>query len=87
MHVLEGERVGQRPLLRLDVVEARREDWTRDPFTFIEENGFFFGRGVSDDKAQAAIYADTMIRLKSEKPLKRTVKLALTCGEETTLMT
>jgi acetylornithine deacetylase/succinyl-diaminopimelate desuccinylase-like protein len=67
----------------IDVVEAKREDWTRDPFTLIEEDGYFFGRGVADDKAQAAIFADTMIRLKSEKPLKRTVKLALTCGEET----
>lgn len=84
--VLPGKDPKAKPILMLahiDVVEARREDWTRDPFTFIEENGFFFGRGVSDDKAQAAIYADTMIRLKSEKPLKRTVKLALTCGEET----
>ena len=67
----------------IDVVEAKREDWTRDPFTMVEENGFFFGRGVADDKAQSAIFADSMIRLKSEKPLKRTVKLALTCGEET----
>ncbi|MGQ5702825.1 M20/M25/M40 family metallo-hydrolase [Sandaracinobacteroides sp. A072] len=67
----------------IDVVEAKREDWTRDPFAFIEEDGFFFGRGVADDKAQSAIFADSMIRLKSAKPLKRTVKLALTCGEET----
>lgn len=70
-------------LAHIDVVEARRSDWTRDPFTLIEENGLFYGRGVADDKAQAAIYSDTMIRLKSEKPLRRTVKLALTCGEET----
>lgn len=70
-------------LAHIDVVEARREDWTRDPFTLIEEKGYFFGRGVADNKAQAAIFADTMIRLKAEKPLKRTVKLALTCGEET----
>jgi acetylornithine deacetylase/succinyl-diaminopimelate desuccinylase-like protein len=67
----------------IDVVEAKREDWTRDPFTMVEEGGFFYARGVSDDKAQSAIFADTMVRLKSEKPLKRTVKLALTCGEET----
>jgi acetylornithine deacetylase/succinyl-diaminopimelate desuccinylase-like protein len=66
----------------IDVVEAKREDWTRDPFTMVEEGGFFYAHGVSDDKAQSAIFADTMVRLKAEKPLKRTVKLALTCGEE-----
>lgn len=71
-------------LAHIDVVEARREDWTRDPFTFIEENGFFYARGASDDKAMAAIYTDSMIRLKAEKRPKRTIKLALTCGEETT---
>ncbi len=69
----------------IDVVEAKREDWTRDPFTLVEENGFFYARGASDDKAQAAIWADTMIRLKGAKaPPRRSVKLALTCGEETT---
>ncbi len=84
--VLPGKDTSLKPILMLahiDVVEAKREDWTRDPFSFIEEDGFFFGRGVADDKAQAAIYSDTMIRLKSEPQLKRTVKLALTCGEET----
>jgi len=84
--ILPGSNPALKPILllgHLDVVEARREDWTRDPFAFIEENGFFFGRGVADDKAQSAIFADSMIRLKSEPALKRTVKLALTCGEET----
>ena len=84
--VLPGKDPSLKPILMLahiDVVEAKREDWTRDPFSFIEEDGFFFGRGVADDKAQAAIYSDSMIRLKSEPQLKRTVKLALTCGEET----
>jgi acetylornithine deacetylase/succinyl-diaminopimelate desuccinylase-like protein len=69
-------------LAHVDVVEAKRSDWTRDPFTLVEENGNFYGRGVADDKAMAAIWADTMVRLKSDKPLRRTVKLALTCGEE-----
>jgi acetylornithine deacetylase/succinyl-diaminopimelate desuccinylase-like protein len=70
-------------LAHLDVVEAKREDWTRDPFTLIEENGYFYGRGTHDDKAQAAIWADTLIRFRQEgyKP-KRSVKMALTCGEE-----
>ncbi|WP_205599475.1 M20/M25/M40 family metallo-hydrolase [Sandarakinorhabdus rubra] len=70
-------------LSHLDVVEAKRADWERDPFSFIEEGGYFYGRGVSDDKAHGAIFTDTMIRLKQAgKPPKRTVKLALTCGEE-----
>jgi acetylornithine deacetylase/succinyl-diaminopimelate desuccinylase-like protein len=70
-------------LAHIDVVEAKREDWTRDPFTLIEENGYFYGRGSSDDKAQAAIFTDLVIRLKQEGfKGKRPVKLALTCGEE-----
>ena len=70
-------------LAHVDVVEAKREDWTRDPFTLIEEGGFFYARGASDDKAMAAIFTDTMVRLRGEKRPRRTVKLALTCGEET----
>ena len=71
-------------LAHLDVVEAKGEDWERDPFTLIEENGNFYARGSSDDKAMAAIFTDTMARLHGEPALRRTVKLALTCGEETT---
>jgi acetylornithine deacetylase/succinyl-diaminopimelate desuccinylase-like protein len=71
-------------LAHLDVVEAKREDWVRDPFKLIEENGFFYARGASDDKAMASIFTDTMVRLKGQPKLRRTVKLALTCGEETT---
>jgi acetylornithine deacetylase/succinyl-diaminopimelate desuccinylase-like protein len=70
-------------LAHIDVVEAKREDWTRDPFTLVEENGYFYARGASDDKAMAAIWADSLARLKQAKPLKRTLKMALTCGEET----
>ena len=71
-------------LAHIDVVEARRADWERDPFTLIEEAGWFYGRGTTDDKSQAAIFTDTLIRLKQAgKPPKRTLKLALTCGEET----
>ncbi len=86
--ILKGSDAKIKPMLLLahiDVVEARRGDWTRDPFILIEENGFFYARGTSDDKAQAAIYTDAMIRFRKEgyKP-KRTIKLALTCGEETT---
>lgn len=71
-------------LAHVDVVEAKREDWTRDPFTLVEEGGYFYARGVSDMKAQAAIWVDNLVRYREEsfKP-KRTIKLALTCGEET----
>jgi acetylornithine deacetylase/succinyl-diaminopimelate desuccinylase-like protein len=70
-------------LAHIDVVEAKREDWTRDPFTLVEEGGYFYGRGASDDKAQASIWVDTLIRYSKEgfKP-RRTIKMALTCGEE-----
>lgn len=86
--ILPGTDKKLRPMLllgHLDVVEAKREDWVRDPFKLIEENGYYYGRGTMDDKAQSAIWADSLIRFKQEgyKP-KRTIKLALTCGEETT---
>jgi acetylornithine deacetylase/succinyl-diaminopimelate desuccinylase-like protein len=85
--VLHGSNPGAKAILMLahvDVVEAKREDWTRDPFTLIEEGGYFYGRGTSDMKAQAAIWVDNMIRYREEgyKPA-RSIKLALTCGEET----
>jgi acetylornithine deacetylase/succinyl-diaminopimelate desuccinylase-like protein len=71
-------------LAHIDVVEAKREDWKRDPFTLIEEDGYFYGRGTIDMKAQAAIWVDNLIRYREEgyKP-RRSIKLALTCGEET----
>ncbi|WP_183981663.1 M20/M25/M40 family metallo-hydrolase [Sphingomonas jinjuensis] len=86
--VLKGSDPRAKPILLLghiDVVAAKREDWTRDPFKLIEENGYYYGRGTVDDKAMSAVWADTMIRLKqSGKAPKRTIKMALTCGEETT---
>jgi acetylornithine deacetylase/succinyl-diaminopimelate desuccinylase-like protein len=84
---LKGSSAKLQPMLllgHLDVVAAKPEDWTRSPFTLIEEGGYFYGRGTFDDKAQAAIWADLLIRLKAGKAPKRTIKLALTCGEETT---
>jgi len=71
-------------LAHVDVVEAKREDWERDPFKLTEEGGYFYARGASDDKAMAAIFVDSMVRFKQEgyRP-KRGIKLALTCGEET----
>lgn len=70
-------------LAHIDVVAARREDWTRDPFTLVEEDGYFYARGVADDKAQAAIWVDSLIRYRQEgyRP-RRTIKMALTCGED-----
>ncbi len=86
--VLPGTSSTAKPMLllgHLDVVEAKREDWTRDPFTLIEENGYFFGRGASDMKAMDATWIDALMRFKQGgyRP-KRTIKMALTCGEETT---
>jgi acetylornithine deacetylase/succinyl-diaminopimelate desuccinylase-like protein len=83
---LAGTDPSLKPLLLLahiDVVEANRDDWERDPFKLIEENGFFYARGSSDDKAMAAVFTDSMVRFKKQgyKP-KRGIKLALTCGEE-----
>ena len=71
-------------LAHVDVVEAKREDWERDPFKLIEEDGYFYARGSLDDKSMSATWVDTLIRLRAErtKP-RRTVKMALTCGEET----
>ena len=85
--ILAGTSKTAKPMLllgHLDVVEARREDWTRDPFTLIEEDGYFFGRGTADMKAMDATWVDALMRFKQSgyRP-KRTIKLALTCGEET----
>jgi acetylornithine deacetylase/succinyl-diaminopimelate desuccinylase-like protein len=85
--ILHGRDRLAKPLLLLahiDVVEAKREDWERDPFKLVEENGWFYARGASDDKAMAAVFTDTLIRYRHEgfQPA-RDIKLALTCGEET----
>ncbi len=71
-------------LAHIDVVEANRADWERDPFTLVEEDGYFYARGSSDDKAQAAVWVDSLIRMRQERfTPRRTIKMALTCGEET----
>src|SRR5580693_5491945 len=76
----------RKPILLLahtDVVEAKREDWSMDPFQFIEKDGFFYGRGTGDDKAQAAVWIANLIRYKREgfKPA-RDIIVALTADEE-----
>ncbi len=75
-----------KPLLLLahtDVVEAKREDWSVDPFQFLERDGYFYGRGTGDDKAQAAIWITNLIQYKKEgfKP-DRDLIVALTADEE-----
>jgi acetylornithine deacetylase/succinyl-diaminopimelate desuccinylase-like protein len=76
----------KKPLLLLahtDVVEAKREDWSMDPFQFIERDGYFYGRGTGDDKAQAAVWIANLIRYKREgfRP-GRDIIVALTADEE-----
>ena len=76
----------EKPILllsHLDVVEARREDWSVDPFTFLEKDGYFYGRGTMDVKDGDAILVATLVRLKQEgyRP-NRDLILALTTGEE-----
>lgn len=82
---------GKKPILlssHMDVVEALPEDWQRDPYTLIEEDGFFFGRGVLDTKLNVAVLTATFIRFKSEGFVpNRDLILALSGDEETTMAT
>ena len=76
----------KKPILfigHLDVVEARREDWTTDPFEFVERDGYFYGRGTEDMKEGDALLVATFVRLKREgfEP-DRDLILALTADEE-----
>lgn len=67
----------------LDVVEAHREDWTTDPFQFVEKDGYFYGRGTTDMKDGDAIMSATLIRMKKEGYVpSRDIILALTADEE-----
>ncbi len=70
-------------LAHLDVVEARRQDWSFDPFQFLEKDGYFYGRGTEDDKAGDAALVANFLRLKEEgfQP-SRDLILALTSDEE-----
>lgn len=70
-------------LAHLDVVEAKREDWTYNPFLFTERDGYFYGRGTQDQKGGASALVAALLRLKSEKWVpNRDIILALTAGEE-----
>ena len=81
-----GGAQARKPILliaHLDVVAARRSDWPRDPFTLFEENGYFLGRGTSDDKAMASIFVANLLRMKAEGYVPdRDIILALTADEE-----
>jgi acetylornithine deacetylase/succinyl-diaminopimelate desuccinylase-like protein len=70
-------------LAHLDVVEAKREDWDRDPFKLVEEGGFFYARGSIDDKAMGSSFVANLIRYQREgyRP-DRDIILALTADEE-----
>jgi acetylornithine deacetylase/succinyl-diaminopimelate desuccinylase-like protein len=70
-------------LAHIDVVEAKREDWSMDPFQLTERDGFFYGRGSGDDKAQAAVWIANLIQYKKDgfKP-DRDIIVALTADEE-----
>ena len=82
---LRGKGAGKPVLIigHLDVVEARREDWTTDPFQFVEKDGYFYGRGTQDMKVNDAILVTTFIRFLREgyRP-DRDLILALTADEE-----
>ena len=70
-------------LAHLDVVEAKRDDWTYDPFVLTENDGYFYGRGTQDVKGGAAMLVTALLRMKQEKFVPdRDLILALTAGEE-----
>ena len=83
-----GGAAGPKPLVllaHLDVVEALKSDWSPglDPFTFLEKDGYFYGRGIIDDKAQVAIFSALMLQMKKDHATPdRDVVLALTADEE-----
>ena len=84
-----GTDVKARPILfsaHMDVVDARPEDWQRDPYKLIEENGYFYGRGTVDNKAGVVALASTILRLQAAglKP-RRTLVFAFVGDEETGL--
>lgn len=85
---LRGRDRTAKPILlmaHLDVVNAERKDWKYDPFVLREENGYFLGRGVLDNKAGASVIIANMVTMKRERFIPvRDVILVLTCDEETT---
>jgi acetylornithine deacetylase/succinyl-diaminopimelate desuccinylase-like protein len=86
-----GTGKGGKPILvlaHMDVVTAKPEDWERDPFKLIEENGYFFGRGTMDVKGEISLITATFLRLKAEKFVPtRDLIIAFSGDEETTMAT
>ena len=82
-----GNGSGGKPIAliaHMDVVTAKRSDWQRDPYTLIEENGFFYGRGTSDVKQEVALLTATFLRLKAEGFVpSRDLIIAFSGDEET----
>ncbi len=83
---LRGKNAGRKPIIllaHLDVVEALPKDWTVDPFTFLVRDGWFYGRGTTDNKDEAAAWTATLIRFKREGYVPdRDLILMLTADEE-----
>lgn len=84
---IPGSDANARPIMfsaHMDVVDARPEDWERSPFTLVEENGFFYGRGVGDNKTGVTALVSTVLRLKADgvRP-RRTLLFAFVGNEET----
>ncbi|MDB2544002.1 M20/M25/M40 family metallo-hydrolase [Woeseiaceae bacterium] len=81
----------RKPILfvaHMDVVDALRKDWVKDPFKLIEEDGYFFGRGTADDKSGTTLLTSAFIRLKEEGFLpNRDLIIAFTGDEETEMLT
>ena len=88
---VRGRDPAARPILfsgHMDVVDARPEDWERSPFTLVEENGFFFGRGVGDNKTGITSMVSTILRMRADRRQpRRTLVFAFIGDEETTFDT
>lgn len=85
-----GNGQGGKPILvlaHMDVVTAKPEDWERDPFRLIEENGYFFGRGTQDMKGDIALIVATFLRLKAENFVPARDLVIVFSGDEETSMT
>jgi acetylornithine deacetylase/succinyl-diaminopimelate desuccinylase-like protein len=82
-----GRGGGLRPILlmaHIDVVDARSEDWTVEPYTFLERDGYYYGRGTSDNKAGAAMLVANLVRYREEGYVpERDLIIVLTGDEET----
>jgi acetylornithine deacetylase/succinyl-diaminopimelate desuccinylase-like protein len=88
---IAGRDPARKPILfsaHMDVVDARPEDWTRSPFQLVEEDGYFFGRGVLDNKTGVVALVSTILRLKAaQRPPERSLVFAFVGDEETTFGT